>query len=182
MAKRSTRKKSVKRFPQEKIEEIKQGIDQAVDYIKEWKRTQLLSLAGKSSTKIPVCIPVKKNTYIMGRHGLTKRGQFWEVYDSSDESTKIFSCRPSAVVYSLSTQTKRYKLAKEVAERDERIINIRSRIDLFRARKESARKKQDYWRYDYFDILCNSEEYHLEDAKNQLGKSLNLAKYFKIWE
>lgn len=182
MAKQSTRKKSGKKFPPEQVDEIKQSIQRAVEYVDNWKRNQLINLALAPSKNLPIFVPVRKDAYLIGHFGLKRDNGLWEVCNTYTDETKIFNYRTSAIVYSICSQTGRVKLAQEIAKHDDKILRCKERVELFRLRKESAKKRQDYWRFDYFYIMCNSAEFELEEAKIQLEKTLNLAKYFKIWE
>ena len=56
-----------------------------------------------------------------------------------------------------------------------------SEVDGFAIKKDRARRKKDHWRFDHFDIMQCAAEFELEDARNQLEKTIHLAKYFKIW-
>jgi hypothetical protein len=183
MAKSSTRKKS-KNKPQitsTQIAQAEQGVVQAIKYINDWKRRELLSLATTPSKDIPICIPIKKDAYLIGRLGLKRRGDKWVVIDSVDNAEYLFIKRSTAIIYSLCTQTSRQKLACKILQHESSVIKITDDVETFKFRKETARLKRDYWRVDHFDIMENCATYKLEAAKHQLEKSLQLAKYFKIW-
>jgi hypothetical protein len=183
MAKSSTRKKS-KNKPQITSEQIAQaelGVEQAIKYINDWKKKELFSLATTPSKDLPICIPIKKDAYLIGRHGLKRHGDKWVIIDSADSVEYLFIRRSTAIIYSLCTQTGRQKLAHKILQHESSVIKITDDVETFKFRKETARRKHDYWRVDHFDIMENCATYKLEAAKNQLEKSLQLAKYFKIW-
>ena len=183
MAKSSTRKKS-KNKPEitpEQIAQAEQGVEQAIKYINDWKRRELFSLATTPTKELPVCIPINKDAYLIGRLGLKRHGNKWIVIDSTDNAEYLFIKRSTAIIYSLCTQTGRQKLARNILQHESSVIKISEDVETFKFRKETAQRKRDYWRVDHFDIMENSAAHKLEAAKNQLEKSLQLAKYFKIW-
>lgn len=183
MAKSSTRKKSKNKseITPEHVAQAQQGIEQAIKYINDWKRRELLTMVTTPSKEIPVCVPIKKDTYLIGRMGLKRNGTKWTVIDSIDSAEYQFTKRSTATIYSLCNQTGRMKLAQKILQNESAVIKIAEDVETFKFRKETALRKQDYWRFDHFYIMENSAAYKLEAAKNQLEKSLQLAKYFKIW-
>lgn len=166
--------------------QLNTAIDQAVEYVDQWKRKELFSFAinpPKSDT-IPVCIPIGKNTYVIGSFGLKKNDTVWTVTSADRRVNYNFMTRSSAVVYSICVQTGRKKLAQDILDRNNDLFRLQNRLVEFQYLQAKAQKKKDkdYWRLDYYTIMAESAEFAIIDAKNQLEKSLNLAKYFKIWE
>lgn len=184
MAKSSTKRKSKAKsnLTPERLAEVEQGIAQAVRYIDDWKRREIANLATKQQTDIPICVPIKKDAYLVGKYGVKRVNKIWHVIDSVTEKEEYFSRRSSAVAYALCIQTRHIKLAKEILTHDSDVIRLSEHLDVYKLKANRARSKKDYWRVDHFNILASRAEYQLEDAKNQLEKSMDLAKYFKIWE
>lgn len=185
MAKSPTRKKSrVKRtLPPEQLAEVEQGVKQAVKYVNDWKKRELFQMAAnvKKGT-IPICIPVSKTSYVVGQYGIVKDGTTWAAVNSVDNVKNNFSRRASALVYTLCDQTGHKKLAKSILQHDTNVIKITEELESYTYKKDRASRKQDYWRVDHFYIMAASAEFRLSEAKHQLEKSIQLAKYFKIWD
>ena len=184
MAKSRTKKKPQHQITEEDTQIIKQTIEKAVSYVTEWKRKQLVSLALKPDPKtIPVCIPITKTDYVIGQYGLKRvPNKYWQIHNSITGKEDRFVNRTSAVVYCICEQTGKPKLAKEVLEYNSQLLRMYSRLEEFKYLQDRACKKKDYWRVDYYTIMAESAEFAIHDAKNQLEKSINLAKYFRIWE
>lgn len=183
MAKSSTKRKyKIKPVP-EQVEQLEHSIKQAVQYINDWQRKELLSIAiNKQPGSLPVCVPIKKDAYLVGSFGLKRTGRLWEVTSPSNDKVLHFSRRLSGLVYLLCLQTNYGKLAREILQHDNKVVQLLENIELFKHGLEKSRRKQDWWRYDHFTNLLSNAEFRLEDAKNQLEKSIVLAKYFKIWD
>lgn len=183
MAKSSTKRKTkVKQsLPPEQMTQLMQGVEKAVQYVDQWKKRELLNLALTANPTLPICVPIKKDAYLVGRFGVKKYGKIWEAIDSRSEQCYYFSCRSSAVVYTLSTQTGHAKLARDILQYDTDVLRLSEQLDLCNYKLARAQHKKDYWRVDHFYNLISRVDFRLLDAKNHLEKSMHLAKYFKIW-
>jgi hypothetical protein len=96
--------------------------------------------------------------------------------------SRFFTSQSSAVAYALCNQTGRVRMADEILAKDAKLVELQIKLANYQYNLSFARKKKDYWRVDLFSILTENVIMQLEDAKNQLQKTLNLTKYFKIWE
>lgn len=184
MAKSPTRKKSKTKtvITPEHVAEAQQQVEQAIKYINDWKRQELFNMVkARPSRETPICIPINQNTYLIGQAGLKKTGSRWTIIEGPEGAEHSFTKRSTAIIYTLCKQTGRQKLADKILQHETKVTKVTEDVETFRFRKDSAIRKRDYWRVDYFDIMENCAAYKLESAKNQLEKSLQLAKYFKIW-
>jgi hypothetical protein len=182
MAKCSTLKKSKNDsllISNEHYMHIEQTIDNTVLYIKQWTRTELLSLLSTSTDLL--CIKLNKSTYLIGKFLITQiDNNYWSVQGVSSNDYYIFSSRSIAVIYALC-ECKRYsKLALEILKHDTNIIKLSEELVFYTYQRNTAKSKHDNWKIDHYGIMESSVTYKLEDAKMQLKKSLHLAKYFKI--
>jgi len=184
MAKSHTKRKSGIKpdVSPEQVKLLEKGINGAVQYIRDWKRKELVTMLTTKSKAPPVCVAVGKEAYVVGKYGVKRHGDVWQVYNSVSETENYFSCRASAIVYSVCEQTGRFKLARELVSHDDSLLRCKQRVETYNHLKAKAKKKRDYWRFDHYYIMSNTAEFELADAKHLLEKSLNLAKYFKIWE
>jgi len=182
MAKYSTKRKFKYKAQREEIDLVEQNVNQTVNYINDWKRKELVHLALYKSNKTPVCIPISKNSYLIGKFGMRKTESTWILTNLVEEKNYEFSKRSSAVLYAICYQVGRYKLANEIMLYDSDVLRLRDQSEILKYKLENAIAKKDHWRIDYFNILSTRASFRLQDAKNQLEKTTNLAKYFKIWE
>lgn len=181
MAKSSTKRKSKFKANPQQLVELEQSVNQAVKYVDTWKKRELESLLLNGKAAVPVCIPIDKNTFAVGRYGVKKTGNLWVAIDSRDYNEYTFSRRVTAVLYALCQQTGHKKIAKDILNHDDNVIKLTDQLNIFVFHKESAMRKRDYWRHDHYYNMSTDIEFRLAEAKNQLEKSIDLAKYFKVW-
>lgn len=169
-------------MPAEQLAQLEQGVDKAIKYVNEWKKRELFQMAANPKKgNIPICIPVGRTSYVVGQYGVIKEGEVWAAVSSVDNAKYNFSRRSTAMVYALCDQTGHKKLARSILQHDTNVIKITEELNACLHKKECASRKKDYWRVDHFYIMVTSAEFRLVEAKNQLEKSIQLAKYFKIW-
>lgn len=181
MAKSSTKRKY--KIKPTQVRQLKQGIDQTVQYVNDWQRRELLAMAlTKKAQTLPVCIPFDNNTYIVGQYGLERDNDLWLVTSSQDQQQTYFSTKLTALIYLICLQTGRHDLADTINKQDNSMINLAQELSSYKRGQKQAERKKDWWRFDYFNNLASNTEIKLSEAKNQLEKTIVLAKYFKIWE
>jgi hypothetical protein len=176
MAKSSTRKKSAKQVPTE----VTQVINLAADYIKWWTDRELERL--RTENKNPVCVPVK-NGYRIGLYRLqVYPNKTCEVYDVNREMMHRFENKVSAIIYTIYTIKKQYRLADEILACDQEINkNYADMLSLRRSLEQAQRNKE----YDIVDIRRSRLEIaqtKLEFARDKISKIHKHAKYNKVWE
>lgn len=177
--KRKSRTRSKKRADPKQVEQINQKIDHAVARVQDWKRKEFARLVENPQGPIPVCYTLTKERMIVGSHGIKKDGAFWHVFDARHGKEFIFSHRSNAVAFSFCSQKGQMSLASDILKFDTKLIKLQDDLSKFQRMMKFAVSKKDYWKYDFYDSMCLNTRYRLEDTKNQLTKSLNLAKYFK---
>jgi len=183
MAKSSTKRKQRIKPDPTQVEQVKQGVVNAVQYITHWQRQELISLSmNQKPGSLPVCIPVGKEAYVVGNYGLRRIGKVWQVTSTRTENKLHFSKRSTALIYLLCSQTKYPKLAAEILQQESTIIKLLEELDHFNYSLDKSKRKRDWWRVDHFTNLASNVEFKLLEARNQLEKSVDLAKYFKIWD
>lgn len=186
MAKSRTPKKSKIKYsgtPEQKqqLAEVTQAVNNAASYVKNWKLKELATMA-ESKNSAPTCIPLGRNGLLIGKLAIKPAGSEWELMEYNKDYSRFFNSQASAVAFALCKQTGRIRLAEEIIAKDSKLSELQNKMANFRYNLANAYKKKDYWRVDLFSILSENMEMQLEDAKNQLQKTLNLTKYFKIWE
>lgn len=158
---------------------VEESVSRAVEYIGSWKRRELEALATQGKTAIPICIPISKTAFVVGKYGVKKADRTWTVSNGSDQYE--FSSRLTALLYALCKQTNYKKVATDILTHDTIVIKLVDQLNILTYHKQIAKRKKDYWRYDHYYIMISDVEMRLAEAKNQLEKSIDLAKYFKVW-
>ena len=181
MAKFYSRKKFQIKKTTPQVQVVQSEIEQTVQYVQRWQRSELSKLLLQNKTPVPVCVEINPNTYIIGRYAIKKLNNLWYSLDSRDESEQKFNSKLSAVLHALCDLRGRKELANEILEYDNRVMKLSTDLAIYKHRRLSSIRKKNFWRSDYFQIREDSTNYQLEEAKKQLQKSINLAKYYKIW-
>ena len=184
---RTPRKSKIKYSgtPEQKqqLAEVTQAVNNAASYVKHWKLKELAAMA-ESKNSVPTCIPFGRHGLLIGKHVVkpsVNAGE-WELLEYNKDYSRFFNSQTSAVAFALCKQTGRIRLAEEIIAKEHKLSELQNKMDNFRYNLANAYKKKDYWRIDLFSILSENMGMRLEDAKNQLHKTLNLTKYFNIWE
>lgn len=166
----------------EQCVQMENTINNAVAYVEQWTRKELLSMAIDSSN-LPLCIPAGNSCYLIGKFKIKQKNDVWVAQNIFNADKVFFTSRLVAVIYALCDHQGHCKLAEEILKYNIKIINVINDLLMFNHYKKSARRNKDSWRIDYYTIMEDSAKYKLDDAKYQLEKRLHLAKYFKIqWE
>lgn len=181
MARFYSRKKFKIKKTAHEVQSVITEIDQTVQYVRQWQRDELARLLLKTKTQTPVCVKIDSNTYIVGRYAIKKQNNIWYSMDSRDETEYQFNSKLSAVLHALCDIKGRNELAKEILEYDNRVLKLSNDLEIYKHRRRTSYLKKNYWRSDYFKIREDSAKYQLVEAKKQLQKSIELAKYYKIW-
>jgi hypothetical protein len=174
----SKRKSRKKKSVDAEVDLLKKEIDHTVEYIDHWQKRELSLLLLKN---IPILVPLGTNALVVGRFAVKKHDDFWHTMDTRNDKERKFKFKNSAILYALCDLKGHSELADEIFSYDNQVVKLSNDIEIYKYRHDTASKNKDYWRADYFSILCGSSQYKLEDAVRQLQKSINLAKYYKIW-
>lgn len=147
-------------------------------YVGVWTKKETQKLLATQ----PVIVPVKSG-YKVGKYSVKSSVNGWEVHDSWGELVKTFTGKKSAVYWSVLTGMGRVLMSQKLYDQDTRLSKYtQDQLNYTHMRQRSLSKK------DYFSVdLCNARlaknESMLEDARIELEKTLNSAKYLKgIWD
>lgn len=181
MAKYYSKRKSKTRQPAAAVDVVKNEIDAAVQYVGHWQQRELSTLANRPKEATPVCVPIGQDSYIVGRFGIRKYSGLWYSIDTRTEQEQHFNSKKTAVLHALCTLKGRLTMAEEILHYDQQVSKLSNDINIYQHRIDSAVKNKDYWRLDYYSTRQSGAQYKLDDVKKRLQKTIDLAKYFKIW-
>lgn len=175
----SKRKSKTKKPPTDVVDLVKTQINNTVEYVRQWQKKELSKLAYNNNN--PICVSVGNNKYIVGRFGIAAHNGIWFSVDTRNDNEHHFAFKTSAVLHALCDLKGMTKLSYEIRKYDNEVLKISNDIHIYQHRMNTALKAGDYWRVDYFTTLRDTAQYKLEESKKRLQKSIDLAKYFKIW-
>lgn len=149
-------------------------------YVKEWTRQEADRLLKTENT--PLIVPTKTGWKI-GRFEIVSKPQgYWTVLDHNKENPHDFSEKRSAILYSISIQTRRFNLARDIVIKDGYYAKLNTDHIYYEHCIRRAVKRGDMFTADSLRARSDDTKHKLEVAKNDLQKTLNQAKYIKIWD
>jgi hypothetical protein len=175
MAKSPTRKSHITNG---QVVEAIVAVDLAAEYVKSWTKKETRKLI-KSE---PLLIPTKWGIQV-GKYAVKSANYDWVVYNDFNELLDTFTCKKSAVLYSLLYQTGRLNQALGLRRQDATLSKLVQDKTHYSYSRQRAIKRKDMFSVDVYDARLTDNAILLETAKIDLEKTLNQAKYLKgIWE
>ena len=129
--------------------------------------------------ELPFCYQMG-NDILVGTSKVVKVDEnCWSVYE---ERTHIFDffTRKDAIFYCIAVHKKQYKLAQDIRDNDSLLGKLEFEATLYRRRYKQANEKSDYWGSDYYSNKYTEVMHRIAHTKQELKKSLDLAKYIKL--
>ncbi len=153
-------------------------VDLALDKINHWANKELTNL--KYDKEFPICVSMSSKEWAIGNYNIEQVGQHsWKV--SQDKQTvHVFYSKQAAMFYPVFTIMQYYKTADNLLRTDQEVAKLSDEM-LFYSSKLAKRStdsfKQQLWEAKYINAKAK-----YKNAKLDLEKTLNSAKYCKIWE
>jgi hypothetical protein len=175
MARSRTRKS---RITNGQVVEAIVAVEAATEYVKSWTKTE----AKKLLKSDPIIITAKWGLQV-GKYKIKFENLVWNVYNEFDEVDNSFTSKKSATVYSLLTHTGRHNQARNLWLQDMKLSKLEQDKINYTYNKTHAIKRKDMFTVDVITARLTDNAIMLENAKIDLEKTLNQAKYLKgIWE
>ena len=103
----------------------------------------------------------------------------WRVTDGDQQLFDFFN-RKDAIYYCIALHKQKIQLAKDIQHCDSLLNRLEFDASLYRQRYKKAQAKGDDWGEEYYSARYTETMDRIEQAKKELRKSLNLAKYIKL--
>jgi hypothetical protein len=103
----------------------------------------------------------------------------WRVTDGDQQLFDFFN-RKDAIYYCIALHKQKIQLAKDIQHCDSLLNRLEFDASLYRQRYKKAQAKGDAWGEEYYSARYTETMDRIEQAKKELRKSLNLAKYIKL--
>ncbi len=180
MAVSHTKRKSQNKKKAVTSSQVEKVADLVTGYVKHWTRQEADRLLKTENT--PLIVPTKTGWKI-GRYEIITQSQgYWTVVDANKENPIDFAEKRSAILYCISHQTRRYSLAHDVLLKDQQYAKLNTDFIYYEYCIRRALKRGDMFSVDSLRARSDDTKHKLELAKNDLQKTLNQAKYIKIWD
>jgi hypothetical protein len=154
--------------------------DLVTGYVKHWAKEEAQRLL--HTEKVPIIVPTKTG-YKVGKFTLTKQpADYWVVTDINGERPIDFAEKQSAVLYCISYQLNKFTTAHDILTKDQAFAKLNTDYMYYEHCIRQAVKRQDMFTVDMLRARSHDTKCKLDYARNELQKSLNQAKYIKIWD
>jgi hypothetical protein len=147
-------------------------------YVKQWQQGEIKRLI--NNNELPL-VPVKNGLQV-GKHRVLEHSSRWGLFNSHSELVDMFTTKKAAVLYSMLYQSKRFKSADEILDKDKRLNKLEADFQHYDYTMRRATKRKDYSTIDVVASRYYDAKIMLDHARNDLEKTLRMNKYLKVWE
>lgn len=148
-----------------------------LEKIKRFTEEQIKSLSSKKN-ELPFCYQIGKDI-LVGEYRINYvDDKCWSVTENNVKHFDFFS-RKDAIFYCIALHKQENRLAESIKQADDRLARLEFEAIIYRARYKQAIKKGDGFKEDYYSSRYLDIMDKLEIVKQELKKTLNLAKYIK---
>lgn len=155
---------------------LNQVIADGVDYIHNWTKKELSSI----SKNTLVVLQNAEGSYTIGTFSVLKvTDTCWRVMDRNNEHVHDFSKKLAAVVYCVSSATRKYQTASDILELDTEFSKLDADYELFTYLVKRYAEQKDEFKVALYISRQEITKDRLNIVKDQLEKILTRAKVLK---
>lgn len=143
--------------------------------VARWQKRETARLLTSQSDNVYI-FPTKRG-YKIGGYNITGCENYWEV--TGNGNFERFSTKAQAVIWSTLMHKNRTRLATDFRESQRLVDKYLQDIMYY---KHSIRVSKDEFRRGALWSRVEDAMYKLEEAQNNLKKTIISAKYIKLWE
>ena len=149
-----------------------------VEKIQRFTQQELARLTNTPS-ELPFCYQLGTDV-LVGKYKVLKiNDRCWRVVSSNQQLFDFFN-RKDAIYYCIALHKQQTQLAQDIQQCDSLLNRLEFDAALYRLRYKKAQAKADDWAEEYYSARYTETMDRIEQAKKELKKSLNLAKYIKL--
>jgi hypothetical protein len=149
-----------------------------VEKIQRFTQQELARLTNTPS-ELPFCYQLGTDV-LVGRYKVQKiDDRCWRVMLDHQQLFDFFN-RKDAIYYCIALHKQQTQLAQDIQQCDSLLNRLEFDAALYRLRYKKAQAKADDWAEEYYSARYTETMDRIEQAKKELKKSLNLAKYIKL--
>jgi hypothetical protein len=149
-----------------------------IKHIRDFTYTELYGILQKS--KDPLVYAVNENEYVLGRYFILKNNNNWVVLTFLGDVEHKFYNKDAAILYASMLMLNRIKLAREIVLLDTSMSFAKIEMDLYREKLLVAGKTSDLFKQELYAAKHSNSKLKYLSSKEDLEKTLRLAKYLKL--
>lgn len=157
----------------------KRLVAHAMDRLDHWARNQFDKIRYKSD--YPVCIQLKPDCWIVGHYELEKLEDNRYRLTLNGNDTHTFYSKKSAIFYAVFNSKGYFKTSDNIIKQDAKVLKFSDDVNLFKSRLYKS-SKLDSFKYDLYVNRLSEAENRLKCARAELTKTIDSAKYMKVWD
>jgi hypothetical protein len=151
----------------------------AAQYISSWTHHEFSQLS--KNKRIPLIWPLPTGGYRIGKFSVIPAGGYWQLLDYNRELEHEFDGKQSAIFYCLCEQVHSYYLATQIKSADLEVKRLKNDLTHYETSKNRAINSQDIIGISIWTARFEDARLRLETAQKTLKKSIESAKYLKVW-
>jgi len=155
-------------------------VNLAIERVDTWARKELNQIRHRGD--VPFCIPLTPTSWAVGSYEIHLKGPASYQVFRDNKLIHNFYSKQAAVFYTVFAKLHYYNMADKLLSRDQKVGKFYDDMQFYKKKIGQEKIIKDNFKYQ----LYNSRH---EEAKNlynlslsELEKTLNLAKYYKIWD
>jgi len=149
-----------------------------VEKIRRFTQQELAKLTNTPS-ELPFCYQLGADV-LVGKYKVLKiNDHSWRVMINDQQLFDFFN-RKDAIYYCIALHKKKTQLAKDIQQCDSLLNKLEFDAALYRLRYKKAQQMQDNWGKEFYSARYTETMDRIEQAKKEIRKNLDLAKYIKV--
>jgi hypothetical protein len=157
-------------------------VDVAMRRAEAWLRDEFEQI--RNNPKYPVIAPnpdsKNVNSWVIGRFQLDRLNNHMWHLTNGDRIDYVFYDRKAAILYAILTQQQQFNSADAIVKLDQRVAKQKQELTYFSTRMTN--KKAPAFNLQLYETRYVDSKIKYTAAKQELEKTLNHAKYNKVWD
>ena len=155
-------------------------VDVALKRAETWLLDEFNRIRNNSKYPIISPMPHSNKSWAVGRYQLDQlENHMWRLHNG-DRIDNIFYNKKAAILYAILTQQHQYKSADAIIKLDQTVSKQRDEL-IFFGNKVSKKTKSPF-NLQLYEIRYTDSKAKYTSAREELEKTLNHAKYNKVWD
>ena len=149
-----------------------------VEKIQRFTQQELAKLTN-APNELPFCYQLGTDI-LVGKYKVLKiNDRCWQVVQGDQQLFDFFN-RKDAIYYCIALHKQQTQLAKDIRNSDSLLNKLEFDAALYRQRYKKSQQKGDDWGAEYYSARYTETMDRIEQAKKEIKKNLDLAKYIKL--
>lgn len=153
-------------------------IDLAVKHIKHWAKKEINYI--RYALDYPLIIPVSEKKLVIAGHVILLDLQHNNIVYKDSKLIHNFVSKKAAILFCVFEKLNNFQKANEILHLDKKVGTLYDDLSLFKTKLSES--KIDNFKRELYLARYNDTKLKFYTYKRELEKSINNAKYMKIWD